>query len=149
MAARKYISRVSMNEYSASVEVAICDPKRWPDNRPTYGAKFGFEASVHASTRQDDNFLTAGVAVGGIGSHSPEDAAERIDVYSQGADVARFITDMAHLGFAPEIIGEYLTEKLGGGKPTTARFVYAAGDRDLRASELQQYAKTIYPKRVA
>jgi hypothetical protein len=135
MATRRYISRLNLSEFSVHAEVSIYDPNRWHDGAPKGGPKFGFGASIFGS-RGRDGKLVAGVQIGGIGSHSPEDAAERIDVYAQGADVARFITDMLAAGVAGEVVEAYLFQQLGGGKPTTARFVYAAGDKSARLEVL-------------
>lgn len=132
MATRRYISRVNVGTHSAHVEIAIYDPNRWKDATPKGGAKFGHEATVYAQPGGSgwDGPLVAGVSVGGLGTHSADDAEGRIDVYQQGADVARFITDMAQQDVAPEVMQAYLNQQLGGGHQTTARFVYRSGDKN-------------------
>lgn len=111
MADVKYIYRVNASIYSLQVEVAIFDPDRYDGKG---GARFGFEAEVscYAGSEQFPDRTKVGCSQGSIGTHSPEDAALRIDVYQQAADIARFVRDRLVVGMTLVEIGTYLSETL-------------------------------------
>lgn len=121
----EYTYRYSISEYSANIEIAIYDPNRWDG---AGGAKFGHDANVwvveQVYSGDDVVRFVARCSQGSIGSHSPDDAAERIDVYQQAADLARYIND-AIIRNGWEATAEWLEANLPKEK-ITERFKYPA-----------------------
>lgn len=106
-----YTYRTSINKHGGHVEIAVYDPERWEGQG---GAKFGFEAEVYVQQRwigDDPNKMVAQVSMGAIGSHSPEDALERMEVYHLAAQLAAFINDQLREE-SWENVGKWLEAKL-------------------------------------
>lgn len=120
----EYTNNVRFNQFGGVIRVAIFDPER---NDGAGGAKFGFAAEVTISD-SSGSFANSGrfvatVSMSAIGSHTPEEAAQRIDVYSQAADIAYFFNQqIEHQPY--ENLVKWLTDALP--ERTSDGFVYKA-----------------------
>lgn len=117
MAATQYIYGVRFNQYGGQVEVAIYDPTRWDGSG---GPRFGYDAGVWVAedygtpgSATYGGAMVAKVSQGSIASHSPDEAALRIDVYQQAANIARYINTALAAGMGLVAIGEVLEGMLG------------------------------------
>lgn len=119
--------RVSFGQDHGRVEVAIFDPQRWIKSAPENpgGSKFGFEAEAYVSEdrtgdwAREDRPLVAEVSQAAIGTHSVEDAEQRIFVYTQALRIATWINNWIAAGRTLEYIDHTLQGLLTPGKPTT------------------------------
>lgn len=101
----KYLYRVRFNEMGLQVTAGIFDPT-------TGGIRFGYDANLTADEEPRTGANRVEVSQGAIGSHSPDDAELRIDVYQQVASMARFIKEMLDEGESYAAVGEFLKANL-------------------------------------